>query len=170
MNESDFRKQVVILSGRLYLTALQILGAREEAEDAVQDVFLKLWKNKEKLNGYESLEAIAVASVKNQCIDLIRKKKPFYTDIELNLLDKRKSTETPQKILEENEAAWLLDDIVKTMPENLRNIFIMHDIEGKSYVEVEDITGININTLRVDISRARTYLRNEFKRRKYERF
>jgi len=48
------------------------------------------------------------------------------------------------------------------MPENIRNILQLHDLDGKSYEEIAEVTGQNINTLRVNISRARKFVRDEF--------
>ena len=63
------------LSRNLYGYAFRILRNQEEAEDAVQEVFIKLWNMGKKLDEYNSIEALAVTMIKNFCIDQLRKKK-----------------------------------------------------------------------------------------------
>ncbi|MCK4699966.1 MAG: RNA polymerase subunit sigma-70, partial [Bacteroidales bacterium] len=60
MNSEEFKNIVLPLNNKLYSFAFRILKRREEAEDAIQEVFLKLWKLRNKLKEYRSLEAFAM--------------------------------------------------------------------------------------------------------------
>jgi RNA polymerase sigma-70 factor (ECF subfamily) len=60
------------------------------------------------------------------------------------------------------ESGMIIESIIEKMPENIRTILLLHDIDGKSYEEIALATGQNINTLRVTISRARKIIRDEF--------
>jgi RNA polymerase sigma-70 factor (ECF subfamily) len=75
MTRLEFNNQVFLLSRKLYIVAFRFLKRQEEAEDAVQEVFIKLWNRLDDLDRYNSLEAFAVTTVKNYCIDIIRKEK-----------------------------------------------------------------------------------------------
>src|SRR5665648_524397 len=78
MTRGDFNAFVQQFSRILYVCAYRILGSQVEAEDAVQEVFIKLWKMGVKLNKYNSIEALAKTMTKNYCIDQLRKNKHIF--------------------------------------------------------------------------------------------
>jgi RNA polymerase sigma-70 factor (ECF subfamily) len=67
------------------------------------------------------------------------------------------------------ESDEIIRNIIENMPEATGMLIKFHDLEGKSYEEIAESTGQNINTLRVNISRARKYVRDEFNKYNYER-
>jgi RNA polymerase sigma-70 factor (ECF subfamily) len=156
------------MSRILYNIAYRILASREEAEDAVQEVFLKLWKMRDQLDKYRSVEALATTMVKNYCIDQIRKQRIQLTDRNENPEKSNLLTETPVDIIEQKESENIIGHIIDGLPEIYRNILIMHEIEGLDYSQIAEKTNQNINTLRVNMSRARVLLREEYKKHYHE--
>ena len=75
MTRAEFNELVMQQSRKLYALAWRILNHREEAEDAVQEVFIRIWKMGEKVREYDSVEALAATMLKNHCIDLLRSRK-----------------------------------------------------------------------------------------------
>src|SRR6056297_3347203 len=75
MRSSEFKILVLPFSSRLYKLAYSLLGNREEAEDAVQEVYLKLWKMRDDLEKYKSIEALCVQVTRNRCLDQLRRRK-----------------------------------------------------------------------------------------------
>ena len=75
MTKTDFNNLVISIGRKLYGYAYRILREKEGSEDAVQEVFVRLWKMNAKLDEYDSVEALAVTMVKNYCIDQLRKQK-----------------------------------------------------------------------------------------------
>ena len=75
MTRLEFNNQVILLSRKLYFVAFRFLKRQEEAEDAVQEVFIRLWNRLDELDKYSSLEALAVTATRNYCIDILRKEK-----------------------------------------------------------------------------------------------
>ena len=73
MTGTEFDNLVVTSGRKLYGHAYRILGDKEGSEDAVQEVFVRLWKMGMELDKYESVEALAVTMVRNYCIDQVRK-------------------------------------------------------------------------------------------------
>ena len=67
MTIEEFKIEVFPIKNKLYRLALRLLGSQADAEDAVQEVFLKLWARREKLNEYRSIEAFAMVITKNLC-------------------------------------------------------------------------------------------------------
>lgn len=168
MTRTAFNDLVKDLSRRLYYFAFRILRNQEEAEDAVQEIFIKLWNMGDKLDQYKSVEALATTMIKNYCIDQIRKQKNFSDDIE-NQTHSFVSTPSPHEQLEIVEANDILHKIIGQLPEIYREIIILRDIEGQSYEEIASGTNQNINTLRVTLSRARKTIRDEYNKLQYER-
>ena len=72
MDTERYKNEVLPIKDKLYRFALRLLGDSEEARDAVQETFLKLWKLRDKLDTYRSLEAFSMTMIKNYCLDKIK--------------------------------------------------------------------------------------------------
>jgi RNA polymerase sigma-70 factor (ECF subfamily) len=168
MTKTDFNNLVITLGRKLYGYAYRILRDKEGSEDAVQEVFVKLWKMNMKLDEYVSVEALAVTMVKNYCIDQIRKQK-YIEPADSNSFSLYQDTEpSPQDKLERNETSAFMHRIINDLPEIYREVIQLRDIEELSYEEIAEKTGQNINTLRVNLSRARKSVRDEFNKQSNE--
>jgi RNA polymerase sigma-70 factor (ECF subfamily) len=169
MTRIDFNDLVQQHSRSLYGYAFRILRSQEEAEDAVQEVFIKLWKMGNKLDEYNSLMALATTMVKNFCIDQIRKKRHLvheeHSGGNLEQIDK----DSPYSLMESRESGEILYLIIDQLPDIYKDAIKLKEIEGLSYEEIADKTSQNINTLRVTLSRARKMIREEFNKYHYER-
>jgi RNA polymerase sigma-70 factor (family 1) len=169
MTRTDFNDLVKQLSRKLYGFAYRILSNQEEAEDAVQEVFVKLWKMGEKLDEYKSIEALATTMIKNHCIDQIRKRRRTpLVELE-NQEYKILLSPSPQEQMESMEAGEIVNGIIEQLPEANRLIVKLREIEGLSYEEIAERTGQNVNALRVIISRTRKIIRDEYNKYHYER-
>jgi len=169
MSRSDFEDLVNKLARKLYGFAFRILRNQEEAEDAVQEVFIKLWKMREKLHEYQSPDALAVTMTKNYCIDLIRRHKHISVDDQYKQDQIVTSQATPYEEVIHKETDSILRRIISQLPGNFRELITLKEIDGLSYEEMAVKTGQNINTLRVNIARARRLIRDEFNMYQYER-
>jgi RNA polymerase sigma factor (sigma-70 family) len=162
MTRIVFNDLVSKLSRQLYGIAYRILRNQEEAEDAVQEVFLKLWNMGGRLDDYSSIEALSVTMTKNFCIDQLRKRR--YSDD--NSGETRNAFMAPEpsplEQMEIMETSQILNKIIGHLPDTYRDMIQMRDIDGFSYEEIAEKTQQNINTLRVTISRARKIIRDEF--------
>jgi RNA polymerase sigma factor (sigma-70 family) len=164
MTRIDFNKLVLTIGRKLYAHAYRMLRDREGSEDAVQEVFIKLWKMNTRLDEYESIEALALTMAKNYCIDQIRKQK-YIEPGEDGAFSLYHDTEpSPQEKLENKETSAVMNRIINDLPEIYREIIQFRDIEELTYEEIADKTGQNINTLRVNLSRARKIVRDEYKK------
>jgi RNA polymerase sigma factor (sigma-70 family) len=164
MARTDFNKLVHTIGRKLYVHAYRILRNKEGSEDAVQEVFVKLWKMNTRLEEYESVEALAMTMIKNYCIDQIRKQKYIEPGDNSAFSLCHDSEPSPQEKLENNETSALMHRIINDLPEMYREIIQLRDIEELTYEQIADKTGQNINTLRVNLSRARKSVRDEFKK------
>lgn len=161
MTKKEFDSYVKQMSRNLFGLAFRILRRQDEAEDAVQEVFIRLWKMGERLDGYDSIDALATTMTKNYCIDQIRKSRKL-TD--LNDMPNNFFTASPADILESSESSAIIAEIITRLSANYREIVRLRDIDGYSYEEISQKTGQNINTIRVNLSRARAIIRDEYKK------
>jgi RNA polymerase sigma factor (sigma-70 family) len=159
MDLQEFKSKVFPAKQKLYRLAACMLQNKEEAEDILQDVFLKLWTNKHKLNAYASVEAYAMCICKNLCLDKIkalkRKNMVDVTDLQLH-----SGEVTPYQRYELSDQISQVQILLEGLPENQKLVLHLRDVEGYSFEELEQITGLSLNNLRVVLSRARKSVRD----------
>ncbi len=156
----EFKTDVLPISNKLLRFALQILQDEEEAKDVLQDVFLKLWEKRNDLNKIENLEAFTMRMVRNRCLDVIRSRKT----ISMELIKKKNLPEednSGSNLLEDLDTLYLVKQIICSLPELQRTIIHLRDIEQLEYEEISKATDLNVNSIRVNLSRARKKVRDE---------
>ena len=156
----EFKTDVLPISNKLLRFALQILQDEDEAKDVLQDVFLKLWQKRDELNKVENLEAFAMRMIRNRCLDLIRSKRT----ISIGLIKKKNlpgEESSEDNLLEDSDTVNHLKQIISALPELQRTIIHLRDIEQLEYDEILKTTDLNINAIRVNLSRARKKVRDE---------
>lgn len=161
MDLQEFKIKVLPAKQKLYRLALFLLHDKEEAEDILQDVFLKLWTQKDKLDAYNSVEALAMTITKNLCLDKLkagkRKQMVDVTGMDLNSGDM-----TPYQHSELTDSMNNVQKLLETLPEQQKLVLHLRDVEGYSFEEIEQITSLTVNNLRVILSRARKSVRDGF--------
>ena len=158
MTEAEFHKEYLSLAETLYRVAFYMLESEAEAEDAVQEVFLKLWDTRDALDGIRNPKAYALTLLKNLCLDRIRRAR------HLSYPEQLPEPEVPHLQDDEMDARMRLDKVleaVKALPERQREILLLRTVEGLSYEEIAERTGMNYLTLRVLLSRARTTIKSK---------
>lgn len=160
MTAKDFKIQVLPLSNKLLRFAIQFLKDEEQAKDVVQDVFLKLWQKREELAKVENIEAFAMRMTRNRCLDMIRSNRSVpVEDTKIRHLSEERLD--PDREMDLSEAAQLVRNVIGTLPELQRQVIWLRDIEQLDYEEIVGITEIEVNALRVNLSRARKKVRDE---------
>jgi len=161
MDAARFNTLVLPMSKKLLHFAYQLLHDTGEAEDTVQEVILKLWKIRDSLENYNSLEAFSMKITRNWCLDRLKAKKPVYIEGYQNGFDRLAADENPQKQMEREERLKLLSAVLEKLPEQQRLIVQLRDIEGLEFDQIAEITDTNVNALRVSLSRARNKMKEE---------
>lgn len=166
MLASEFKTKVLPLSNKLMRFATQLLHDEEQARDTIQDVFLKLWQKKDSLREVENMEAFAMRMTRNRCLDLFKAKKPVLAE---DYFLKRNSTESRdlQNEIELSESALLVRKLIGNLPDIQRTVMQLRDIEQYEYEEIAHMTDMTVNTIRVNLSRARKKVRDELIKREY---
>lgn len=160
MLAKDFKTDVLPISNKLLRFARQILQDEEEAKDVLQDVFLKLWQKRDELLKVENLEAFAIRMTRNRCLDVIRSRKTISMEV---VKKNYKMEEDCSDIdhLVNAEMAGLAKRIIAQLPDLQRTVIHLRDIEQLEYEEIAEVTEMNVNTIRVNLSRARKKVRDE---------
>ncbi|MFC2133187.1 RNA polymerase sigma factor [Bacteroidota bacterium] len=136
----------------LYNFAGRYVRDSQIAENAVQDVFVKIWIQKEKLTIKTNVKAYLFTAVKNHLLNQIKQEKRLSSieDYSLDLGD----DETPESDHLKNETYAAVHKAINELPEQCRKIFKMHRYDNLKYHEIADILGISINTVKTQIKRA----------------
>lgn len=166
MELNDFKTSVLPLKDKLYRFARRITNHDGEAEDIVQDVFVKLWNKRYDLKQYSSTEALAMVMTKNLSLDYLKSKrsKVATMDQARHLVNE---TDNPAARAEQADAIQNLQKVLKTLPEQQRMILHLRDIEQREFDEIAEITHLNLNAVRVNLSRARKSLREKLLKLEY---
>ncbi len=159
MKSSEFKLLVMPYSSRLYRMAYRLMNSREEAEDIVQEVYVKLWGMRNDLDRYNSLEALCVRITRNLCLDHLRRRKVNQEAMKAEQYKPEEYPETPSESLEKKENADLLHTLIAALPEPQRSLVHLRHLEGKEYEEIAEMVNMNVNAIRVSISRARKQMR-----------
>jgi RNA polymerase sigma-70 factor (ECF subfamily) len=162
MNESDFLKVVLPFKDKVFRLAKRLLVSIDEAEDATQELLLKLWKNKDKLASYRNTEAYAMTMTKNYCFDRLKSKQASnLTLIHNNYKENETSLE---KKIEYVDSVNRVHKLIENLPSQQRLIIQLRDIEQYDFEEICNITEMNPTAVRVSLSRARKTIREQLKK------
>ena len=159
MNHHTFLRLIDPVKDKMYRLALRLLISKEAAEDATQEVILKIWNRKNKVKDYANIEAFMISVTKNYCLDQLKSKKnnnlrithTNYDNAELGV-DKR---------LELKDELLQIQRIVERLPDQQKIIFQLRDIEEYEFIEIAQITKMNEPAIRVALSRARKKIKEE---------
>jgi RNA polymerase sigma factor (sigma-70 family) len=162
MNAEEFKLKVLPVNQKLLRLSFRFLSNMQEAEDAVQEVYMKLWAMRDKLETINNVEAFATTVTKNLCLDKLKSRRTVSLDDQLSAISNRESaSNTPHQISENQENLAIVKIIIDNLPEQQKNMIILRDLEEYSFEEIQEITGLDLNYIRVNLSRARKQVRDE---------
>ena len=118
------------------MIAFRIVKNKPEAEDTVQEVFMKMWTMGDKLDEYDNIEAIAVTIVKNKCIDVVRRRKFSDGGIEMPAKMNIENPVSPYDQMAAKETSEIVRKIISGLVPNLRELVQLREIDGLSYEEI----------------------------------
>ncbi|NRA91773.1 MAG: sigma-70 family RNA polymerase sigma factor [Psychroserpens sp.] len=157
MTQTDFLKLVMPFKDKIFRLAKRLLVSNEEAEDATQEILLKLWRNKEKISDYKNVEAFSMTMTKNFCLDRLKSKQAQNLKIvHSNYQDNNTSL---QKQVEHRDSVDWVSKIIEELPEQQKIILQLRDIEEYEFDEIAKVVDMNPTAIRVALSRARKTIR-----------
>ncbi|WP_406683140.1 RNA polymerase sigma factor [Seonamhaeicola sp. MEBiC1930] len=159
MTQAEFLNIVMPFKDKVFRLAKRLLVSTEEAEDATQEVLLKLWRNKAKIKEYKNVEAFSMTMTKNFCYDKLKSKQAQNLKIVHSNYEEKN---TPlQKQVELNDSVDWVGRIIQELPEQQRMIIQLRDIEEYDYDEIAKMLDMNNTAVRVTLSRARKTIREK---------
>ncbi|AFH49990.1 ECF subfamily RNA polymerase sigma-70 factor [Ignavibacterium album JCM 16511] len=162
----DFEREAVPHMDALYNFALKMTGDSDEADDLVQETFLKAFRFFDKFEKGTNCKAWLFRIMKNTYINKYRKEtkepdKVDYEEVE-NFYENVKPSSTDSAHLEKDIYDNLLDDelseAINSLPEDFKTVVILCDIEGFTYEEIADFIDVPVGTVRSRLHRARKML------------
>lgn len=155
VTHDEFKRRFMPLQQMLYREAYRMLGDRFDAEDAVQNLYIRLWEKREELKNLVSPEAYLRTLLKNICIDRWRQLRARNGDEQIQADEI--AVYTPPET-EKKEAEECLQHFLAGLPGAQRKIIEMK-MNGCTFEEIEKVTGLQPTNIRVIISRVRKRFR-----------
>ncbi|MBO0322441.1 RNA polymerase sigma factor [Muricauda sp. CAU 1633] len=159
MKQAEFLNVVMPFKDKLYRLAKRLLVSREEAEDATQEILLKLWSKNEVMGTYKNVEAFAMTMTKNFCLDRLKSKQAGNLKlVHSNYSDE--STSLQHQLEAEDSIGWM-ERIMEELPEQQKMVLQLRDVEQYEFDEICDLLDMKPTAVRVTLSRARKTVREE---------
>ena len=158
MQLREFQNQVLPFKDRLFRVARQVLNNPPEAEDVVQEVFIKLWTKRKDLAGIQNLEAWTVRVTKNLAIDKLRSRPAPAAPIEESW-SVESGNASPHEMAESNDTVGHIRQLMRNLPEKQRLVMHLRDVEEYSYQEIVDALNIPMAQVKVNLYRARQQMK-----------
>ena len=159
MKQTEFLNTVLPFKDKLFRMAKRLLVSTEEAEDATQEILIKLWSKKNKMESYNNVEAFAMMMTKNFCLDRLKSKQAG--NLKLVHSNYTDSSTSLQKDLEAKDSISWVERIMSELPEQQKLVLQLRDVEQYEYEEIEKLLDMKPTAVRVALSRARKTVREK---------
>ena len=159
MNQKEFITLISPFKDKLYRVAKRLLIADDEAQDATQEVLLKLWTNKEKLKKYNNVAAYAMTMTKNFCLDRLKSKQA--SNVSIKPIHNFRTSTDLEKQLVANDSVSIVTKIMETLPAQARLIVQLRDVEQYSFEEIAAMLDMKETAVRVTLSRTRKKIKEQ---------
>lgn len=169
-DQAEFARLVDAYSTQIYRLALKMLGVEQDAEDVLQNTFMKAMQSIDKFEGRSSLSTWLYRIAVNEALMMLRRQKPTipvamdYEDDDDELQHPTQFTDwccLPEEDLLSDEAKKHLDKAIRHLPEKLRVVFLLRDIEGLSIREASEALDLTETAVKTRLLRARLNLREQ---------
>ncbi|MCL1868734.1 MAG: RNA polymerase sigma factor [Paludibacter sp.] len=158
MDAAAFKQKFLPVSRKLYVVAFRLLENRQDAEDAVQETFAKLWAKRAELQQITNSEAFAIVTLRNICLDILKSKKMEFTNIDENMPENHNFISE----LEVRDKIVIIRKLINNLPAAQRKIIKLKIWDNFSDEEIALATGIGAGNIRVMLSRTRKLLKERF--------
>ena len=151
-DQEAFKLLIVHFGNLLHYFAYNIIGSKQEAEEIVSDVFIKVWQQRQHLPGTDNLKYYLFKAVKNTALNYLKKNNrqaDCYSQWEILV---NKEVETPEDIVIGKEQLDLAKQAIDALPPRCREIFILVKQESFSYAEVAELLDISVATVNVQMT------------------
>lgn len=167
-NTDAFSQLVKIYEKKAFNFAYRMLSDREEAEDATQEAFLRVFNKIDTFCWNSSFSTWFYTILNNICLDILRKRSRSINTVSINQsaddedefeLQVEDNSPGPYEQLQKKTAKEILEEGIALLSDEHRTVIVMRDINGLEYEDIGKILGISLGTVKSRISRARLALR-----------
>ncbi len=168
-DQAAYAELVEKFSPRIYDLALRLLGDEAEAEDVLQETFLSAFKNMGSFEGRASVGTWLYRIATNAALMRLRRKQPLFVSVDGGISDDEDDVAVPRQLFDwcclpesdllSEEASAEMRAAVDELPDSLRTVVVLRDIEGFSTRETARILGISESAVKSRLMRARMALR-----------
>ena len=159
MTQSEFLNVVMPFKDKLYRLSKRLLISAEEAEDATQEVLMKLWSKNSNIANYKNVEAFAMTMTKNFCLDRLKSKQS--SNLKLVHSNYEDGNTSLQKQVEARDSISWVEKIMEELPEQQKLVLQLRDVEEYDFKEIADLLEMQPTAVRVALSRARKTVREK---------
>ena len=168
MQASDFKQLFLPCHRKLFSVAYRLMSNTQAAEDMVQETFLKLWMQRDKMEKVDNPEAYSITVLRRIFYDKMRAGHLQEVDKDVGSLQVS-SSQNISKQLEEADEYQHVRLLITHLPEPQARIMLMRDIEDRSFEEISTETGLTEVNIRSILSRARKKIREQIKAMRYDK-
>lgn len=162
MSYEEFKSQYLSLQDTLYKVAYYILESDDDAQDAVQDLYLRLWMRRDELTEIRNVKAYCLTILKNICLDRIRSASTIKRESVNDTLLLQNATQ--EEILHAQQCLEQVKRIMAALPEREALVLRLRVFDNLEYEQISEMTGMSNLTLRVLLSNARKKIKNIIER------
>lgn len=155
MDVKTFKEQVIPVKNKLYRFAWSIVKETELAEDIVQEVLIRMWDRRDKMDAVQNIEAWCMRSTRNLALDKLKSKHQRFTDTIPEGFDVESDSQTPERDMENKDTMQSIQRLIDMLPQKQQQVIRLRDVEGYSYKEISDMMEIDMNQVKVNLFRAR---------------
>ena len=161
MDAREFKQRFMPFHRRLYRVGYHLTGNAQDAEDLLQDTYLKLWQKRDDLREEAMTEAYLVALMQNLFRDQ-RRLKRIDTSEDIDDHAEPPDEQSLSQTIEAKDEAQQMGVLMDQLPERDSTILKMHLVEDKSYEEIERDTGLSQGNLRIIMMRTKQKLKQQY--------
>ena len=161
MDAREFKQRFLPHHKLLYRVAYQLTGNAQDAEDLLQDLYLKLWQKRDDLPDEAMKEAYLVTMIRNLFIDQ-RRLKQLDASAELKNDDGPPDEQSLDRQIDSKDEVQQMEGLINQLPERDAKIIQMHLVEDRSYEEIERDTGLSQGNIRIIVMRTKKKLKHQF--------
>jgi len=160
MSLEAYKTRVLPVKDKLFRYTLRILKNEDEAKDVVQETLIKVWNKRDEMHTYENMEAWCIRVARNLALDKLKSKHNKSVNID-NAYDLQSSTQSPYSSAEQRDTMTSIHHFINQLPDLQKQVIQLRDIDGFSYQEISDMLKQNLNSVKVNLFRARRQVREQ---------
>ena len=156
MKQVEFLDKIVLVKDKIYRLSLSILKDHQSSQDATQEVIIKLWNHRKKMDKMPNFIGYTLRITKNHCFDVLRK--------QAKVLNIQKDLDTPtvdpSKEYESKDLIVFVEKAINQLPDLQRVVIQLRDVEQMDFTEIATVLSSSEAAVRMNLSRARRTIKD----------